>query len=148
LELHQPYDGGRTQRQKLRWWTSSLIGRALRLTKYDAKSERLVRHENVLDEVRFLKQLTRRYVINSPSLGAVQFGQRRILEELFEDLLEAFKTDRSALPHRCRDIIQGAWDPQRGVADALVSMTEAEVISLHRRYRGIDGGTVMNPIVR
>lgn len=147
-ELQYPYCGDSLQRRKLRFWTSTLIGRALRFTNYNATTGDLDRPNNIRDEVRLLKQLTRRYVINSPSLAAVQHGQRRILDELFEDMLEASKGNDKVLPPRCRELVHEAKDPQRGVTDALVSMTEAEVISLHRRYRGIDSGTVMNPIVR
>jgi len=147
-ELRSPYRGDSLQRRKLRFWTSTLIGRALRYTEIDSASGKLHRPDNIRDEVRLLKQLTRRYVINSPSLEAVQHGQRRILDELFQDMLDATKSDDKVLPPRCRELIRDAKDPQRGITDALVSMTEAEVISLHRRYRGIDSGTVMNPIVR
>lgn len=147
-ELLLPYTGGMEQRRKLRFWTSSLIGRALKYTSYNSDTGELERPDNVRDEVRLLKQLTRRYVINSPSLAAVQHGQGRVLEELFADMLDAGKKNAAVLPPRCREFVTGAKDIQRGVTDALVSMTEAEVISLHRRYRGIDSGTVLNPIVR
>lgn len=149
IPMRRPFVGNAEQRQALRFWTSTLIGRYIRGT--TVENDLVKKPLEFEDEVRFLKQLTRRYVIENTALAGQQFGQRKILKELFEDLHDAAKNPhlRNVFPHRSRHLLNetGAQYP-RAIADALASMTEAEVVALHKRLRGIDGGTVMNPIVR
>ncbi|MDC0720666.1 deoxyguanosinetriphosphate triphosphohydrolase family protein [Nannocystis bainbridge] len=148
-QMREPFVGNADQRRKLRWWTSTLIGRYVQQTSVEEK--RVTKPPEFEDEVRFLKQITWRYVIENTALAGQQFGQRKILSELFHDLHEIARSPklRNAFPHRSRHLLseEGIQYP-RAVADALASMTEAEVVALHMRLRGIDGGTVLNPIVR
>lgn len=149
LGMRQPFVGNAEQRQALRYWTSTLIGRYIRGT--TVVNGVVTKPSEFEDEVRFLKQLTRRYVIDNTALAGQQFGQRKVLKELFEDLHEAAKSLklRNVFPHRSRHLLnESGGSYPRVVADALASMTEAEAVALHKRLRGIDGGTVMNPIVR
>ncbi len=149
--LFRPFQGGREQRQELRFFTSKLIGRLIFGATVSDDGMRLEIQPEHGDEIRFLKAITRTYVIDNTALAAQQYGQRRVLQELFTDLLTIAhdKKRGAAFPHRTRHLLDDCWTcPPRVVADTIASMTEEEVVALHRRLRGVDGGTVLNPIVR
>ena len=148
-EWWRPFVGNRGQRQDLRFWTSSLVKRFV--LGAEIKNGQLAVPNELLDEIRFLKAITWYFVIDSTALAAQQHGQRRILRELFEDLMAA-ATDpenRRLFPHRTRHLLEdAAVQSSRAVADTISGMTEEEVVALHKRLRGLDGGTMMNPIIR
>lgn len=102
------------------------------------------------DEVLILKQITRDYVINNPSLAAQQKGQERVLRTLFDYLFEDSKKGiPKYLPMRLRYLwLDGAESPARFVADCIASLTEAEALGLHGRLHGYASGSVLDPIVR
>jgi len=150
VSLLSPFNGDRQQRSELRWFTSELIGRFLQAAKI-GRSGTLEIEPEYEHEVRFLKGITRCFVIDNTALAAQQHGQRRVLEELFTDLYDAANvpSKRALFPHRTRHLLTTKTEnPPRVVADTIACMTEEEVVALHRRLRGIDGGTVLNPIVR
>jgi dGTPase len=96
-----------------------------------------------------LKQITRQYIIARPALRAQQRGQEKLLEELFDDLIA--KNSEKYLPMRIAYLLEGQSGRRaraRPVADCISSLTEAEAIGLHRRLRGQDSGSVLDPIVR
>jgi dGTPase len=148
-----PYEGTRDQRQQLRTMTSTLIGRYVNETKLkepdDAGVCIDVAHEYT-DEVKLLKQITRDYVINNPTLAAQQRGQERVLRKLFETLYDDSKAQPPRyLPPRLAYL----WDLRgdstaRFVADCIGSLTEAEAVGLHNRLQGTFSGSVLDPIVR
>src|SRR5207248_572044 len=85
VPLSESYKGTQDQRSALRTFTAGLIGRYV-------KSTTLVEKGGVIQldiplgfkrEVRMLKQLTWNYVINNPALATQQYGQRRIIRDLF-----------------------------------------------------------------
>lgn len=153
LITDEPYDGSREQRRHLRNFTSKLIGRFIQATKIAAPgATRAVSIERFAeDEVRLLKHLARHYVIGLPALKAQQYGQRRIVSDLFE----IFRSEGAAgnlelFPPRLRYI----WEdlsgdgPARLAADCVAALTENEANRLHRRLTGYDSGSVLDPIVR
>jgi dGTPase len=151
--ISEPYEGARHQRQQLRTMTSQLIGRyirAARLQEPDEAGKTVVIARDAADQVLILKQITRDYIINNPSLAAQQKGQEHLLKTLFEQLFEDSKKGLpSYLPHR----LQYLWDlasdnRSRFVADCIASLTEAEAIALHARLTGRSSGSVLDPIVR
>lgn len=148
--LKDRFTGMSQHRLELRWFTSSLIGRFVKATNCSDGS--LDVPDGRQDEVRFLKAITWTFVISNPALAAQQHGQARILEELFEDLLLGAQKEPGGkpdlLPHRARHLVEGGAEPARVVVDTIGSLTEEEVLALHRRLRGLDGGTVLDPIVR
>ncbi len=156
-EIREPYSGTRAQRQKVRVWTSLLVGRyfgALWLRKPTSNDSRTVEiKQDLEDEVRILKQLTRHYVIDNPALAAQQHGQRRVLSELFDTFIDALnkKANQRIIPARFEHLIESstsAEDKARLAADCIASMTEDEALALHRRLMGTAAGSVLNPIFR
>lgn len=148
-----PYDGSREQRRQIRNFSSALIGpyvRAARLAE-TLQGRALVIERLAADEVRLLKFFARHYVIGLPALHAQQFGQRRIVRELFAIFLSEGKASGSKLiPARFRYI----WEdhsgdpPARLAADCVASLSENEAYQLHRRLTGAESGLVLDPIVR
>ena len=152
--ISEPYEGTREQRRQVRFLTSQLIGRyihAIALKRPEAPGAPCVEiSRNEQDEVLILKQLTRDFAISSPALAAQQKGQRRILEELFTDLLEDVSSKKSRyIPTRFQHLVRSdGVTAARVVADCVSSLTEAEAVALHRRLRGHFTGSVLDPIVR
>lgn len=157
----EPYEGTKGQRVSLRNWTSNSIRRYvwdLKPTVNQTDSgHRLQLHAKAEAEIQLLKQITRRFVIDGPTIGAQQRGQRLIVEEVFADLLDdisrAVHDGRKLkiLPKRFHYLVRENDDqvkPARLVADCIASLTEAELVALHRRLRGLSGGSIADPIVR
>ena len=147
------YDGAREQRRQLRNFTSILIGNYVRaVTLTDDTSGPAVRIEaDSADEVRVLKHFARHYVIGLPALHAQQYGQKRIIRQLFEIFLkEGVAGNFELFPSRLRYI----WSdhhhdkPARLAADCVASLTENEAYQLHHRLTGTESGLVLDPIVR
>jgi dGTPase len=147
------YNGSREQRRQLRNFTSQLIGnyvRAIKLTG-DVRGKTVEINQDAADEVRVLKYFARHYVIGLPALAAQQYGQKKIIRELFAIFLSEGRTGKRELfPARLRYI----WDdnhgeqPARLAADCVASLTENEAYRLHSRLTGIESGLVLDPIVR
>ncbi len=153
--LAEPYEGARHQRQQLRTMTSQLIGRyihAARLKEADVTGKSIVIASEEADEVLVLKQITRDYIINNPSLAAQQEGQVRIIRALFEAIFEDLAKENFPryLPTRLRYLwgIDPEGSPARFAADCIAGLTESEVIGLHARLHGLSSGSVLDPIVR
>lgn len=149
-DLLAPYDGSRAQRVALRNFTSQLIGRYINETRLVFEGSGVNIPLEAQSEVRLLKEITKNYIISNPSLSAQQRGQKRMIEDLFGALLSESKAGPPAyLPIRLRYI----WEVNQGrlprySADCISSLTEREVVSLHGRMFGSDGGSVLDPIVR
>lgn len=148
----ETYDGRREQRRQLRNLTSRLIGkyiRALSLTLTTGGSAVDI-GEASTDEVLVLKHIARQYVIGLPALHAQQFGQKRVVRELFGIFLKESKDGASPfIPMRLRHIwqIPGA-SPARIAADCIATLTENEAYQLHRRLMGAESGSILDPLVR
>lgn len=147
----QLYDGSREQRRQLRNLTSILIGRYVRSVRLSPDLEGSAVHvgkESAL-EVRLLKHIARQYVIGLPALHAQQFGQRKVIADLFEIFLSEGERGESRLfPARLRYVWEFDDEPARLAADCIATLTENEAYQLHRRLTGIESGTVLDPIVR
>lgn len=147
------YNGGREQRRQLRNFTSQLIGnyvRAITLTQDGAGPTVSIKPE-AADEVRLLKHFARHYVINLPALHAQQYGQKKIIRDLFKIFLDEGKAGNLKLfPTRMRYIWEDNCDdkPARLAADCVASLTENEAYQFHGRLTGAESGLVLDPIVR
>jgi dGTP triphosphohydrolase len=129
--------------------TSSFIGRYITATTLRVPTTGqtfLDIPEAIQSEVAILKQITRRYVITTPALLGQQRGQERLLTELFEDLYPVGA--EKYLPRRFEYLLHGDHSRARRVADCISGLTEAETVGLHRRLRGHESGSVLDPIVR
>jgi dGTPase len=149
----ETYCGGREQRRQLRNFTSTLIGhyvRAIKLSEHP-NGPTVTIETHAADEVRLLKYFARHYVIGLPALHAQQFGQKRIIRELFSIFLsEGRSGNLKILPTRLRYIWEDNHQdkPVRLAADCVASLTENEAYQLHHRFTGMDSGLVLDPIVR
>lgn len=152
--LKEAYEGRADQREQLRRMTSQLIGRYIQsvsIGPWYQSGRPVTFNENDLDEVSLLKQITRDYVIRNPSLMAQQHGQKRIIQELFAEIMGSIKDHGypSFLPVRLRYLREISRDNDaRFVADCVASLSEREAIGLHGRLFGTATGSVLDPIVR
>lgn len=162
--LTTSYTGTRKQRAILRSFTAGLIARyigGIQLQNPSSVSERRVRIEPQHEmEITMWKELTWHYVIEHPSLATQQYGQRRIIKELFRIFREAASSrDRSILPASAREFLeqeeqqannQQALEQARSrvVADIVAGMTEQQALEMYQRLLGISPGSILTPIVR
>jgi dGTPase len=147
--LDEPYEATKEQRQTIRLMTSTFIGRYVTATRVrvpKAAQTYLNIPNPIQSEVAILKEITRRYIITIPALVGQQRGQERLLNELFEDLYPV--GSEKYLPRRFEYLLKGDHSRARRVADCISGLTEAETIALHRRLRGHESGSVLDPIVR
>lgn len=149
----QIYDGSREQRRQLRNLTSLWISRFVRSVSMQRSADRysIKLDDEATDDVRLLKQFARDYIIGLPALRAQQFGQRRIIRDLFEIFLTAGREGNLKLmPARMHYIWEDHRDdkPARLAADCICCLTETEAYRLHQRYTGIESDSVLDPIVR
>lgn len=145
FSIRDRFTGSRDQVRQLWHYTSVLISRYASETKLVKEAGRvklapmLPEHR---DEVFMLKELTWHYVILDPELGTLQRGQRRIVSEVFEALVDGTgdqKDQRRLFPEFIRDSIRESdqlTSRVRCVADYIASMTEREIARLHRRLSG------------
>ncbi|MGE3962062.1 MAG: deoxyguanosinetriphosphate triphosphohydrolase family protein [Dehalococcoidia bacterium] len=154
-------------RGQLRSWSSAMITRFVGKEAFDVNSEfdgvasRVWHDADRRQEVTFLQEITRQYVIRNPATQSVQFGQRRIIRDLFDlfmadkSLLEDHATATSPYPAALREALRqipegptSAALKARAVSDSISAMTEDQVIGLHRRLTGAALGSMFDPIVR
>jgi dGTPase len=112
-----------------------------------------------------LKQLTWHYVINSPDLATIQEGQKRIIAELFDYLvqwtLQEANPDR--IPTRLREILRAIRTDDearaalsdnptkmaaRATADYIAGLTEGQAVELYGRLFGVSRSSIMHGWVR
>ncbi|MDQ3814619.1 MAG: dNTP triphosphohydrolase [Armatimonadota bacterium] len=107
-------------------------------------------------EVDLLKALMQYYVFHNPALTTQQFGQRRVIRELFDIYFDAADPNSkdhnlNLLPQPFRDrwseIRNDELKRARLVADLISSMTEQQALLLHQRLTGIAAGSVRDPIL-
>ena len=153
--LNEPYEGTRDQREQLRRLTSTLIGKyidGIHINPDRTSEEAVTFTDDYVAEIRILKQITRDYIISSPTLAAQQHGQQKIIADLYDALTTASRSSTgypAFLPVRLRYLrpIAGT-SPARFVADCIASLSESEAIALHARLTGAVTGSVLDPIVR
>jgi len=156
FDIAEPYSGTREQRERLRWWSSFLIGRfvsAIELRDPISDDEPFVeisQREKI--EVTILKALTWFYVIYNPALATQQYGQRRMIRDLFEIFGSAANSskdeDRNIIPYAFQERLRQAEGDTsatvRLIADLIAGMTEQGLVKLHKRLTGADMGSVLD----
>lgn len=148
------FEGTRTDRRRLREFTSMLIGRFVKGTSV-AGGKLVVQPDHRL-QVEVLKSLTKLYVVGDPALATQQSGEIRIVRELFDIYWDALLHDSvSVFPARLREEAEmvgglGITDQRavRFVADAIASMTEEEAIRTHQRLTGASLGPLVESPMR
>jgi dGTPase len=165
FDLTEPFCASLTQLAGLDFFTAFLIKRYVRgpddatqvLTLIDRRKQPRIRVEPQLRaEVDLLKKLMSVYVFDNSSLVAQQFGQRRVIKDLFVILFEAAKPgskERGIIPEPFREVLAGHGSTDdtgraRVVADLIGSMTEQQALLFHQRLLGINPGSVRDLIIR
>jgi dGTPase len=147
LDLSAPFQGTTAQYRALRLFETKLIQRFLAVSnpddlRLDPKGEsRLHVAPALRAEVKILKDLMRFYVYEAPALVAQQFGQRRLVRELFEILLEAShrRAPKGILPPPFNEQLEDAITPTEKVRlamDVIASLTEQQAVTYHARLAG------------
>lgn len=160
VPLDAPFEGTQLQRSALRSFTAGVIGRYVNGTAINAAGE-LEIPQGYRSEVKMLKQLTWHYVIENPALATQQFGQKKIISDLFaifdseashfenphlfpatvREQLEELHQTKSAGTERKRAV-------RRVVIDLISGMTERHAVEMHRRLNGAALGSVLDYIGR
>lgn len=147
----ETYDGSRLHRVALRSLTSTLINRYVNTTELRDDTQHPVYKGPEEDaEVQILKQITRKYIIDNPTLKAQQHGQKRIITKLFKAIYSESKNSfADFLP--CR--LHYLWDLSEGqsarfAADCIASLSETQATALFARLYGTAAGSVLDPIVK
>lgn len=148
-----PFHGSRSDRAAIRNLTSELISRYISssVTLVDAGDRVELRIDPELEqEVKVFKLLTACYVIESPSLVTLRFGQRALIRSLFETFCDAAATrpDWRIFPEYYQEALEYAngdvKQVKRTVADLISSMSEAQVVAVHQRLTGQSLGSAMD----
>jgi dGTPase len=151
--ISEPYQGRRSQRSLLRTYTSTLIGKYIRAIGFveNADGRLQARISSDADkEVMMLKELTWRYVIQNPALETQQYGQRRVIKDLFHIFADAAVSRGSPknlgifpVDYQEQLIVAGEEQERlRLISDFIASMTEQQAFVMHRRLTGIAPGSV------
>lgn len=155
-----PYRGTHEDRKMLHTLTSTLIDAYFRVTKLQSSSPYLDVPTDARQELMLLKQLTWQYVVNGPALATLQRGQQKVVREVFQGI-SAWLFDEEAhgtpyrLPTRLLNIRQTFFDDRdamdslrnpearcaRIVSDYICSLTERQLLDLHRRLMGPGAAT-------
>jgi len=161
LPTRESYTGTRSQRGALSEFTSQTVSDYVQGTKLVRPPGRNGKGLDIpadfLTQVALLQELTWCYVIDNPALAGHQFGQRKIIQTLFEIFFNAAGNRSWVLfPPQFReeaeDVLkaQGDIPPSRCarlVADTIASMTDQQALRLYHRLTGQSQGSVLDPIV-
>lgn len=154
--ISEPYTGSREHRSRLRDFSSNLIGLFVNAIELRIPANQNLGFVEINDlqrlQVRILKALTWFYVIYNPALATQQYGQRRIVRQLFEIFGNAAvatkEEDRNIIPFAFQDEISDNKGNlaalTRIVADMVSGMTEQGLVKLYRRLTGIDMGSILD----
>ncbi|MEI7576141.1 MAG: dNTP triphosphohydrolase [Armatimonadota bacterium] len=115
-----------------------------------------------LSIVSWLKAITRNYVIDSSALSEMQYGQQKILWDVYRILLQDLKAkgkllpkyvleNHTALESHCSKLQRAGKIHEnsklspaaRSVVDYISSRSESEVLTLHRRLTGVDSSHLL-----
>jgi dGTPase len=151
--VNATYNGTRDQRQELRTLTSMLIGRYVNAAELVEEGTGIYISGEEETEVRVLKQITRDYIIDNPSLAAQQHGHKKIIEFLFKSIHGAIDPRMPEIPAFVPKRLHYIWTLDkmthaRFAADCVASLTDREAQSLFSRLSGASSGSVLDPIVR
>lgn len=141
------YRGSRAERAWIRAQTSFLIGWFIDAV--SMKGSRVVVDQPRLAEVAVLKEIAWYYIIASPALATIQYGQRRVIRELHEMYIEAAdgKRPRELFPTAQRELVERrATDAgrRRVATDFVASLTEEMAFELHHRLTGVSRGSLLD----
>jgi dGTPase len=155
--LLEPYADFNAQRAHLRQFTSFLVDRFIRAIALNPaaasnpkENPSMFSNPKRLHEITLLKELAWTYIIDGPSLSAMQHGQRKIIETLFHYLADAaesrkwqmFSLGIATQMVRDESLWKTAENRLRLVADVISGLTENQAIDLHLRLTGVAAGSI------
>jgi dGTPase len=146
--IEESYTGSTGQRANLRSLTSFSVSAYVRGVTLSSNPEgpHLLIPARMEAEVALLKELIWHYVIDRPGLATLQYGQRKIITELFRIYASAAREERlDIFPHRFQAELLDSPSKAlqlRTVADTISSMTDQEAISTHGRLMGTRIGSL------
>lgn len=164
-DLDFAFTGSRKQSARLSYLASFLIrryalgpedGTSTKAVSIDPSPHPRIRIQPQLRaEVDLLKALMNHYVFHSPALVTQQFGERRVIKDLFEVYFEAAQPkskNKGLVPHPFREYLEDVrthddLERARLVADLIGSMTEQQTLLLHQRLTGLAPGSVRDVLV-
>ncbi len=149
------YNGSADHRSSLRNFTATLIGRYVGATSIGSENghPKLVINGDLRLEVMMLKELTWTYVIEASSLAAQQYGQKKVITDLYEIYSDAAKHPKNwaIFPTFYRERLQknekNKTERSRITVDLIASMTESQAIAMHRRLTGQSHGSGLEDIL-
>jgi dGTPase len=145
-DLRRPYDDDAAQQAALHQLTTVLHHRYILAV--DLKDDKLDLRPEYMKELSVLKYLMRFYVFCNPVLLPQQFGQRRVVRDLFDYFYAAAQSarDRNVLPTGVRELFEeddsldAGARAARAAADTVAGMTELEALAMHRLVVGVEAG--------
>lgn len=167
--LDTPFKGSSSERAGLSFMASEMVERYLGIddnvdVRVDPSIDGGLDIDGWLEcEIDLLQYLSKHYVFNNSALVAQQHGHKKLVQELFEILLDATAEDSSdggMLPtpfdekvdqlHKNNlgyDDIDTETLRARVVADIIASMTEQQAMELYERVTGHSPGLVTDRII-
>jgi dGTPase len=162
--LKTPYNGTDVERVAVNQLSSYLIEKYLGIGRGDhlqikntSSGPRLDINPDLGSQIEFLKFMTRFYVVDNNTLVSQQRGQKVMIEEIFETMVDyaTSSSKRSSIipsPYRERlNRIDSEADEEqkiRIIVDFIASMTEQQVSRLYKRLTGHTPGSLHNDIIR
>lgn len=141
------YTGARYERVTLWQKMTKLITRYISALEIETTEHSLVKIDpNLKHEIEMLKQLTWHYVILNTDLATLQHGQKHIVRTVLNELWmnsKNLKSKKLFPPFFEKNIVDTQKNDQarlRVVADYVSSMTEREIVSVHKNLSGYDVG--------
>lgn len=153
-----PFRGGRSDRAALRTFTSLLINEFIQAVgiEQDGDIAKLSINRETRARVAVLKDLTTFYVIESPSVLAQRYGQRRIVGTLFgiyyDAAIQKRREDWAIFPMIFRERLNlidhdDRKQIKRLIADLISSMSEGQLLDAFAKLTGQTQGSVVDPIL-
>lgn len=154
FRINEPYAGSQEHRMRLRSFTGRLIGRYINAIELrnprTSKSPRVRINDADKKQVAMLKELTWTYVIEAQELASQQYGQKRIIKDLFAIFQNATIRNTRIFPVFYREkLTQCKNDDERTrvVVDMIAGMTERQAVAAYQQLTGITLGTGLNAIL-
>jgi dGTPase len=148
------FSGSTNDRITLRQLSSDLI--AVYISALDLRDTNdgsvveLVIDDDIVDQIKVLKELTWFYVINRPSLSVIQRGQRQVIETLFDTYRKAIAAgEEQLLPPLFAERLASANTTtarERVAIDLISGMTEASAIEVYRQRVGVVAGSLLTQV--
>jgi len=150
--VERPYVGDPIQRAGLKALSAEMIADCVQevsLAEEAYDGPLLIIPTFLRHRVEVLKQLTWFYIIDNPAIKIQQQGQRKVVRDLFRAYYRATgSSDRDLagiFPQSHLHLLDDAPDKERRarvVADLISSMTERQLLMIHRKLTGTELGSI------